>query len=85
MMYPLNNKDFFPDKFSEQNKPDVSLGFIFLSRFKKIDKIDRIKVGRLNFVKIFTVNRIKSKIQNIKENASDISLLWSKSWNKTYL
>ncbi|MFY7909380.1 MAG: hypothetical protein ACOVO2_07500 [Emticicia sp.] len=29
MMYPLNNKDFFPDKFSEQNKPDVSLGFIF--------------------------------------------------------
>ncbi len=31
MYYPLDNKVFFPDKFSEQNKPDASLGFIFFA------------------------------------------------------
>lgn len=42
-MYPLNNKDFFPDKFSEQNKPDVSLGFIFYHDFKRLIRLTGLR------------------------------------------
>lgn len=86
--YPINNKDFFPDKFSEQNKPDVSLGFIFFTQFLKILKF-KYEMQSINLIDYLIKPSVSiekdQKFQNNKENASDFSLLWSKSWNKTNL